>query len=139
MKHIIYILILILTISCSKKESTPIKLNIDACEFCKMKIADGKFGGELITNKGRVYMFDDMHCMIAYHKENSNVQIHSFYIHDYNQNNKLIPAETAFYIKDGEINSPMHGNIIATKTEEEAKTLASKFKSNLTTWSEIIK
>ena len=29
-----------------------------------MKIADGKFGAELITTKGRIYKFDDIHCMI---------------------------------------------------------------------------
>ncbi len=139
MKHLIYLLILITTISCSNKEAEPIKLNVDGCEFCKMKIADGKFGAELITSKGRIYKFDDMHCMVNYQKENTTVQIHSFYIHDYNLNNILIPAETAFYIKGGEINSPMHGNIIATKTKEEANVLATKFKSKTTSWEEIIK
>ena len=104
-----------------------------------IKISDGKFGAELITNKGRIYKFDDMHCMISYHKENQTTNIQSFYIHDFSQNNILIPAETAFYVKGGEINSPMRGNIIAVKTEEEVKKIASKYKANPTSWSEIIK
>ena len=139
MKRLSYILILLLSISCTTKEADPIKLNSDACEFCKMKISDGKFGAELITNKGRIYKFDDMHCMISYHKENLTTNIQSFYIHDFSQNNILIPAETAFYVKGGEINSPMRGNIIAVKTEEEVKKIASKYKANPTSWSEIIK
>jgi len=139
MKWLSFFLILFLTISCANKEAVPINLNTDGCDFCKMKIADGKFGAELITSKGRIYKFDDMHCMINYHKENKNVQIHSFYIHDYNQNNVLIPAETAFYIKGGEINSPMHGNIIAVKTNEEAQIVAQKLKANPISWQEIIK
>ena len=139
MKWLSFFLILFLTISCANKEAEPIKLNSDGCDFCKMKIADGKFGAELITSKGRIYKFDDMHCMINYHKENKNVQIHSFYIHDYNQNNVLIPAETAFYIKGGEINSPMHGNIIAVKTNEESQIVAQKLKANPISWQEIIK
>ena len=139
MKWLSFFSIFFLSISCANKEVVPINLNTDGCDFCKMKIADGKFGAELITSKGRIYKFDDMHCMINYHKENKNVQIHSFYIHDYNQNNVLIPAETAFYIKGGEINSPMHGNIIAVKTNEEAQILAQKLKANPISWQEIIK
>ena len=139
MKILSYFFFFTLLISCGKKEAEPIKLNSDGCDFCKMKISDGKFGAELITSKGRIYKFDDMHCMINYHKENKNVQIHSFYIHDYNQNNVLIPAETAFYIKGGEINSPMHGNIIAVKTNEESQIVAQKLKANPISWQEIIK
>ena len=139
MKWLSFFLILFLTISCANKEAEPINLNTDGCDFCKMKISDGKFGAELITSKGRIYKFDDMFCMIKYHKENKTVQIHSFYIHDYNQNNVLIPAETAFYIKGGEINSPMHGNIIAVKTNEESQILAQKLKANPISWQEIIK
>ena len=43
MKRLSYILILLLSISCTTKEADPIKLNSDGCDFCKMKIADGKF------------------------------------------------------------------------------------------------
>ena len=139
MKKLTYLLILLLSVSCKTKEADPIKLNSDGCDFCKMKIADGKFGAELITTKGRIYKFDDMHCMINYHKENLTTNIQSFYIHDFNQNNVLIPAENAFYVKGGEISSPMRGNIIAVKTEEEAKKIALKYNANPISWSEIIK
>uniref|UniRef100_UPI00404B576F nitrous oxide reductase accessory protein NosL n=1 Tax=Flavobacterium sp. TaxID=239 RepID=UPI00404B576F len=139
MKILSYFLLLTLIISCGKKEAEPIKLNTDGCEFCKMKIADAKFGAEVITVKGRIYKFDDMHCMVNYSKENPNPKIQSFYIHDFNQDNILIPAETAFYIKGGTINSPMRGNVIAVKTDEEAKQLAAKYNANPITWEEIIK
>ena len=139
MKWLSYLLILLLSVSCVTKEAEPIKLNSDGCDFCKMKIADGKFGAELITTKGRIYKFDDIHCMINYHKENLTTNIQSFYIHDFNQNNVLIPAENAFYVKGGEISSPMRGNIIAVKTEEEAKKIALKYNANPISWSEIIK
>ena len=139
MKILSYFFFFTLLISCGKKEAEPIKLNSDGCEFCKMKIADGKFGAEIITAKGRIYKFDDMHCMINYHKENNTTQIQSFFIHDYNQDNTLIAAESAYYVKGGEINSPMRGNIIAVQTVEEATQMAEKFKANTKSWSEIIK
>ena len=139
MKKISYFLLVILMISCATQGAEAIKLNTDGCEFCKMKIADGKFGAEIITAKGRIYKFDDMHCMINYHKENNTTQIQSFFIHDYNQDNTLIAAESAYYVKGGEINSPMRGNIIAVQTVEEATQMAEKFKANPISWSEIIK
>lgn len=139
MKIVFYFLFFTILFSCGSKEAEPIKLAIDGCEFCKMKIADGKFGGEIITTKGRVYKFDDMHCMINYCKENTTTKVQSFYIHDFNQSNVLIPAETAFYIIGGEINSPMHGNTIAVQTKIEAEQLAQKFKATPVSWSEISK
>lgn len=139
MKIASYFLLFMIVLSCGTKEVEPIKLAIDGCDYCKMKIADGKFGGEIITTKGRVYKFDDMHCMMNYCKENTTTKVQSFYIHDFNQSNILIPAETAFYIKDGDINSPMHGNTIAVKTKQEAEQLSQKFKAIPVSWSEISK
>mgnify|MGYP006356589147 FL=1 len=139
MKKVFYLLLLALTVSCAKKGAEPIKLNTDGCDFCKMKISDGKFGAELITEKGRVYKFDDMHCMINYHKQNTTTKVTAFYIHDFNQDNVLIPAETAFYVKDGSINSPMHGNIIAVKTNQEDEEKKKKFNANPISWDEISK
>ena len=121
MKIVPYFLLFALIISCGKKEAEAIKLNTDGCEFCKMKISDGKFGAEVITTKGRIYKFDDMHCMINYQKENP------------------ISAETAFYVKGGTINSPMRGNIIAVKTNEEAEQMAKKYNASPISWAEIIK
>lgn len=139
MKKVFYFLFIALTLSCAKKGADPIKLNKDGCDFCKMKIADGKFGAELITEKGRVYKFDDIHCMMNYHKENATVKVKNFYISDFNQVNVLIPAETAFYVKDGSINSPMHGNTIAVQTKEEASQMVEKFNATPISWNEISK
>ena len=134
----IAVVFLALLSSCSSGPK-PIEFGVDDCDFCKMTISDGKFGAELITAKGRVYKFDDIHCMISYQKENINKNIKSFYVHDFNQNNMLIPAETAFYATGGAIKSPMRGNTIAVQTDDEAMTLVTKFKANPISWAEIIK
>ena len=44
----------------------PIKIGVDACAFCKMTIADEKFGGEIITGKNKIYKFDDIHCLLSF-------------------------------------------------------------------------
>jgi len=125
-------------LSCSTANAVPIKLNVDNCGFCKMSISDGKYGAEVITQKGRVYKFDDIMCMVNYCKENASVKIESYYVHDFAQNNVLIAAETAFFLTGGDIHSPMRGNSIAFSKENDAKLFGTKLKAEAITWKLIL-
>ena len=124
--------------SCAKTEVVPIKLNVDTCDFCKMTIADGKYAAEVISEKGRVFKFDDIMCMIHYGKENANTKMAAHYVNDYTQDNVLIPAKTAFFLSEGTIQSPMRGGIIAFSSENEAKEFGIKLKAKPVTWGAVI-
>lgn len=130
--------LLLFIFSCSGDKVVPIKLNSDHCDFCKMGIADGKYGAEVITEKGRVYKFDDILCMTNYCKENSATKMQRYYVHDYARQNVLIPAETAFFISKGDIKSPMHGNIIAFSNEKNAKEFGEKLNAEAIDWQEVL-
>ena len=124
--------------SCAKTEVVPIKLNVDTCDFCKMTIADGKYAAEVISEKGRVFKFDDIMCMIHYGKENANTKMAAHYVNDYTQDNVLIPAKTAFFLSGGTVQSPMRGGIIAFSSENEAKEFGIKLKAKPVTWGAVI-
>jgi copper chaperone NosL len=124
--------------SCGDFKVEPIKLNADNCDFCKMSIADGKYAAEVITQKGRVYKFDDISCMTNYCKENSNGKIGAYYVSDFSQDNYLIPAETAFFLSGGTIKSPMHGGIIAFSKDNDAKEFGKKLNAKSIAWNSII-
>ena len=49
---------LYLFMSCNTKPE-PFAIGKDNCSFCKMGIIDPRFGGEMITKKGKIYKFDD--------------------------------------------------------------------------------
>ena len=49
---------LLLLNGCSKGPK-PIDYGNDGCHFCKMTIVDKIHGSELITEKGKVFKFDD--------------------------------------------------------------------------------
>ncbi|TRX38874.1 hypothetical protein FNW52_02185 [Flavobacterium sp. ZT3R18] len=125
--------------SCTNYNAVAIKLNTDNCDFCKMSIADGKFGAEVITQKGRVYKFDDIMCMVNYCRENSAIKIKAFYVNDFTKENVLIPGETAFFLSGETILSPMKGGVIAFSSNKEAAALESKFKAESITWDAVIK
>lgn len=134
-------LVLLLSLSfmsCGDFKVVPIKLNTDSCDFCKMSIADGKYAAEVITQKGRVYKFDDIMCMVNYTKENANTKIAAYYVNDFAQDNTLIPAETAFFLSGGDIQSPMHGGIIAFSKENEAIEFGTKLNAKPIAWNTVI-
>jgi len=56
---------MLLFISCSTKPQ-PIQYGKDVCDHCKMTIVDQKFGGEIVTKKGKAYKFDDLICMAKF-------------------------------------------------------------------------
>lgn len=125
-------------VCCGSNEPKPIQLNSDSCDFCKMTISNGKFGAELISQKGRYYKFDDVSCMIQYTKSN-DVATKSFFVNDYLNDNLLIPAETCFFLKGGTINSPMRGNCIAFASEKDQKKFQPKLNAEVMTWREVLK
>lgn len=124
--------------SCSNNKSVPIALNSDNCDYCGMSIADGKFGSEIITEKGRAYKFDDIMCMVNYCKENTNTKIGAYYVHDYMKDNILISTKNAFFLSGGKIQSPMRGGIIAFSNEKEARNFQIKLNAEPITWDTII-
>ncbi len=137
MTSIILCLSIFFNISCNSGNPEPIKLNKDNCSFCKMTISDGKFGCEMVTSKGRVYKFDDISCMFSFKKEHTDLAFKNSYVSDYQTDNILIPAESAFYIKSKEIKSPMQGNTAAFRTKEKAEDLAKKISSSAISWLEL--
>ncbi|MBK7427861.1 MAG: nitrous oxide reductase accessory protein NosL [Saprospiraceae bacterium] len=112
-KSLLFLLCLAITACSSGPE--PIDFGKDACTWCKMTIMDPKFGTELVTDKGRVYKFDDINCLVEYMVENkiSPQDKHSLYVLDYSDPGKIIDARTASYIHSGELRTPMASRVAA--------------------------
>jgi len=65
MRNIIVFSFVLLMISCNP-ESKPITYGQDKCDFCRMSIVDQRFAGEIVTQKGKVFKFDAVECMLNY-------------------------------------------------------------------------
>ena len=110
--------------SCSEKEVEPIHFGKDQCELCKMGIEDAKFGTELITEKGRVYKFDDLSCMQSYATENATeIGKARLFVPDF-ISKELFPLESATLVSGGAVKSPMNGNVAAFKDKNQAEKTA---------------
>ena len=125
--------------SCSPKAPEQIKLNSDACDFCKMTISDVRFAAELITNKGRIYKFDDLACMQNYKNEDPHAKESHCYISDFNNAGQFLEVEKAIYVQSEEVKSPMGGNTAAFADESSAKTYSEKIQTAPLTWDDVRK
>lgn len=125
--------------ACGSDRPQEIKLNTDACQFCRMTISDGHFGAEIITTKSRVFMFDDVSCLLGFISEHHDTAIRRYFVHDYQENNVLIDATEAWYVHSSDLKSPMGGNLAAFSTEADAHTYASQINAEVVRWPEVEK
>jgi len=125
--------------SCSSGPQ-PIKLGQDACSFCKMSIADNHFGAEIVTKKGKVYKFDDMHCIAGFIKSNevAKSDIKEIWLVNYAEPHNFIAAQKAFLLRSAELHSPMGGNIGNFDDENKLKDVLKNAKGEQLTWDQFI-
>lgn len=121
-------------IGCGIPEPEAIRLHQDKCEYCKMNIADGRFAAEMITQKGRIYKYDDISCMVNYINQNPEPQFHSLWVCQYDKPGELIDAQTARYVQSEALRSPMAGNTAAFLSAETAAAIATKFQGSIVDW-----
>ncbi len=120
--------------SCSTKPQ-PIRYGADACSFCKMSIMDKKFACEWVTNKGKVFRYDDLHCLL---KEQKDSKIEGkAYVNDFNSKSELVNAGDVFFVKSAEVKGPMGGDVASFIIKDEAEKFASLHQGNLLTWPDV--
>lgn len=109
----------------------------DNCAECKMTIMDARFSAEIVTKKGKVYKFDDTHCVAAF-LQRRGVEldnIHQTLFSDYNNSNEFVKVNSAEFVVSSQLKSPMGGNAAAFKNGAEAKKKAAELEgSKITNW-----
>jgi copper chaperone NosL len=115
----------------------PIKANEDVCAMCKMTIMDLKFATQLVTDKGKYYVFDDISCMVKFANNNKDLQVGKMFVPNYLDETKFLEAQSAFYIQGGDVKSPMGANTAAFATAAEANQYAEQLNASAVTWGDI--
>ena len=139
MKKFIGICLIPFLLACSA-EPEPLLYGTDACHACKMTLMDKKFGAELVTQKGKVYKFDDVNCMLNFYNapENNSEQFKHRLVVDFMQPGKLIPVGDAFFVKSTEIKSPMASQIAAFESEESMNKMKQEWDGIYLVWGEVV-
>ncbi|MCG8307433.1 MAG: nitrous oxide reductase accessory protein NosL [Cytophagales bacterium] len=90
-------------------EGKPIAYGEDKCEFCRMSIVDRRFGGEVVTNKGKIYKFDAVECTLNFldREDVDESKIKLVLTNTYDTPGKLNNAFECYYLKSENMPSPM--------------------------------
>ncbi|HRQ52381.1 MAG TPA: nitrous oxide reductase accessory protein NosL, partial [Agriterribacter sp.] len=115
------------------------KAGIDQCAFCKMGISDTRFACQLITQKGKIYKFDDTHCMLAFtaSPQWDKNTVKNYYLANFSQPEQWLIAENAVLLKSDQLKSPMGGNIAAFSNATDQQATAEHFPGSPVSWKEI--
>ena len=113
---------LFLLTSCQAKME-PIQMGKDHCMFCKMTLTDVRYGVEVITHKGKLFIFDEIHCFVSAEKKDliQSEDIKEIYFTDYAGKHQLIRSEACFYLRSPELKSPMGGHMAAFSSQDSLR------------------
>ena len=105
--------------SCNVKPKE-INYGVDSCDFCRMTIVDQQHAAQIVTEKGRVYMYDAIECMMNDMQEWERPAIKYSLVADYANPGQLTDAKEAKYLISKAIPSPM-GAFLTAFAEEPSR------------------
>jgi len=115
----------------------PIDYGQDACHYCKMTVVDQQHAAEAVTDKGKVFVFDAIECLVNYREEHPEQAYSYLLVNDYQQPGALIPAAEATYLVSENIPSPMGAFLSAFASQAAAKRVQAKQGGELYQWQEL--
>ena len=120
-------------------EPRDIEYGEDLCAYCKMTIVDAQYGAEVVSTKGRVYVFDAIECMVHYTHENADVEYAHLLVNHYTDPGALHDATVSGFLISEALPSPMGAFLNALPNIEEAETLRSVKGGEVYSWEELKK
>lgn len=138
--HIVFIFLILLTLASCGSEPDPIDYGNDECEFCRMLITDNKYGAELISDKGKIYKFDSMECLVEFSlvKNTLGDTNNKLLVTDFYNPGNFINCRESSYVKNDKFRSPMGLNVTAFSSEEHAQKFISENEGDKISWVEVI-
>lgn len=103
-----------------------------------MTIVDKQHAAEAVTQKGKVFKFDAIECLVNYLGEQEGQEYAFLLANDYEKPGELIPAETSYYLISPNIPSPMGAFLSAFETQERARAVQSEKGGDVFDWNGLI-
>lgn len=137
---VVAVSMLILPISACSVEPEPIKIGSDNCCYCKMVISDNKYGAEVVTRKGKVFKYDESHCLFSEISEGGidRAQIKDIYFTDFCKGHGLVKGPDGFYLRSNGLKGPMGGNIAAFSSDDSLKVYTKRLGGEEVSWNQLI-
>ena len=95
-----------------------------------------RFGAEIITKKGKIFKFDDAHCVANYisNKKIDQNNIKQTLFIDYSTESSFVKGEEAWFVVSPKLKSPMNSNAAAFPSRDAADKKAAKVSGAVKNW-----
>lgn len=132
--------LLLISMGCSTGPR-PVTYGTDQCAHCDMTVMDQRYGAELITAKGKVYVFDSIECLLDYLEKGlkEGEEAEHLLVTSYTVPGNLIDATGAWYIHTKALPSPMGMYLTAFENEYEVRAVKNENGGMIFTWEELLK
>ena len=125
-------------LACASSGPRPIAYDSDACEKCHMQITDTRFGGEVETSTGKLYVFDAVECLLDYERpERARGNVRHVWVIDYRNPKAFIAADSAWFVVAPGGRTPMGKGLYATATQAGAEEIRTSVGGEIKRWSEL--
>ncbi|MFM8450733.1 MAG: nitrous oxide reductase accessory protein NosL [Haliscomenobacter sp.] len=126
-----------LLLSACTPQPVAIEYGAEACIYCQMTIVDPKQGAEVVSDKGRVYKFDAIECLVNYLEQHSEQPVALTLVNDYWNPGAFLSADTAFFLISRNVPSPMGAFLSACGSKETADAWLAEKGGTLYTYAEL--
>ena len=101
---------------------------------------DPKFAGEIISKKGKIYKFDDAHCLVHFLKAGNikTADISQTVFIDYENNKNFLDINSLFFVVSPKLKSPMNGNAAAFVDKSSAARIARETDGEIKEWASLL-
>lgn len=136
---LLFVLLVVPGFAACQSGPRPLRVGEDVCTHCRMGVADPAFGGELVTRTGKVLTFDGAECLVAYlaaHPDEA-AAARGTYVVPADVPGTLVPAEGAFFLRGGRVQSPMGAGLAAYSTDAARREAQTRLGGTTMTWAEV--
>ncbi|HEV2643264.1 MAG TPA: nitrous oxide reductase accessory protein NosL [Candidatus Elarobacter sp.] len=133
--------IVMLAIACSGGPR-PIAYGRADCTYCRMRIDDPRFGGEIVSAHGKVLQFDAVECMASYYRAlPDRGSATSLWVADFDHPGTLLPVASAQFVRitGGTAKGSPMGGLLAVRSGSDVRPLRAQLGDLTTmTWNEVV-
>jgi len=125
--------------ACSTAGPRAIDYTHDTCDYCRMTISDERFGGQFITSKGKVHVFDSIECLAAFYLVNgTSADGEQVWVTDYAKPGRWLQAESAVFAHGNIRQSPMGLNVASFGADADTATIRRDLNATIMRWSAVL-
>ncbi len=132
--RILILLLAVLFVGCTADLS--VDYGNDGCHYCKMTIVDQQHAAVAVTDKGKVYKYDAIECMVNHSKE-TELPFAEMLVNDFNQPGGFLDVKTASFVISENIPSPMGAFLTGFSSTPMAEDVVKEKTGDIYTWQQL--